>query len=488
MREAALSALVLPAAEIRRILWGLLVAIFISAIDQTMVSIALLSIVDELGGAALVAWVVSGFLIASTIATPIYGKLSDLYGRKRLMDSAILISLAGALLSALSRDMPQLIGARVLQGIGAGGLVAVSQAVIADLVAGPERGRYQGYFSGVYAIAAVLGPVVGGMLTHFLSWRALFLLNLPLGVVAFLMTRRTLRRLTSTHARHRIDYLGAALLTAGLSALLIQLTRIGQGHGWMEPGSLLLFGLAATLLAICAWVERRAVEPILPPALFGNRAVMVSCMVLALLFFFLVGMTMMMPLAMQALMAISPSQSALRLIPLSLGIPVGAFCAGQIMARTHRARPLVMLGVWLCLAAMIGIVGMPIRSDNWNLLWMCTLGVGLGLPLPTALVIAQMAVPTSMLGLTTAATLFFRSLGGAIGGAVMASVLLSHLDLREHAGQPISKILSGVASVPGALEHAFRMSFLAAAGVALLACIAAFWLPRDRPAPSRGHR
>jgi EmrB/QacA subfamily drug resistance transporter len=460
-----------------------MVAIFLSAIDQTVVSIALLSIAGDLGSVEIVAWVISGYLVASTVATPIYGKLSDLYGRRRVLNAAIAVSLVGSVLCAFAQSMPQLIAWRILQGIGGGGLLAVSQAVIADIIPGPERGRYQGYFSGVYAVAAVLGPMIGGFLTHYLSWRAVFLMNVPLGIAAYLMTQRTLRRLAVPHTHHRIDYVGAALLSAGLSVLLVALTRVGQGHGWLEPATLAMYAAAIALLAACAAVEMRVPEPILPPSLFGHRAIVLCFAVLALMFFVLVGLTVMMPLAMQALGGVSAREAALRLLPLSVAIPASAWVVGRIMARTHRARPLIVAGAILSALGVIGIAYTPVRSEGWLLAWMTALGIGLGCPLPTAVVIVQLAVPPPLVGVATAATVFFRSLGGAIGSAVLTSVLWSQLHLERSDGRPLQQVLADMAGSAGGLEPAFVVVYQLAAVVALLACVAAFALPPDRLGP-----
>jgi MFS family permease len=234
-----------PPSNALRVVLGLLLAMLLAALDQTLVSIALVSIGRDLDGLALAPWVVSGFLVASTVATPIYGKLSDVYGRRRLLSIAILLTMTASVLCAFAQSMPQLIALRVLQGLGSGGLMVLVQSVVADVAPGRERGRFQGYLSGVFAFAAVAGPVLGGYLTHYLSWRAVFWLNLPLGLAALLAARRVLPGRGVERRAHQIDYPGAILLAAGLSSLMIGLTRMGRGHGLTEPTTLLLFGAAA---------------------------------------------------------------------------------------------------------------------------------------------------------------------------------------------------------------------------------------------------
>jgi EmrB/QacA subfamily drug resistance transporter len=440
--------------------------------------VSLLTIARELGGVDLMAWVVSGYLVASTVATPLYGKLSDLYGRKRLLTVAILVSLAGSLACALAQTMPQLIAFRALQGLGGGGLLALSQASVADVAPGPERGRYQGYFSGVFAVAAVAGPVLGGYLTHYLSWRAIFWLNLPLAVAALILARRALGKLPHRHARHRIDYPGAILLTAGLSLLLIGLTRIGQGLSWMQMQTLGTFGAAAVLLAACAWQELRAEEPILPPALFANRTVLMCVLALAFQFFVMIGCSVLLPLAMQSLGRATADGVALRMLPLTVAVPLGAFTSGRLLFRGRGARQIMLAGTLITFAAMVGIQLTPITATLPFAVLMGVLGFGLGLPMPAGLVAAQVAVSPSQIGVATATTAFFRSLGGAIGIAVLTSVLLSQLRSDPSAVQSARSALAQLGEHPALLADAFGKVFGLAAAAALLATVAVLALPK----------
>ncbi|MCM5570213.1 MFS transporter [Burkholderiaceae bacterium FT117] len=462
--------------EVTRVVLGLLLAIFLAAIDQTIVAVALVSIARDLGGFDLVPWVVSGYLVASTVSTPIYGKLSDLYGRRPLLSAAIAIYMGAALLCALAQSMPQLVAFRILQGLGGGGLIALAQATVADVAPGPERGRYQGYLSGVFAVAAVAGPVLGGYLTHYISWRAIFWIALPLAIAAFLITRRAMLRLTARGERRPIDWLGAALLAAGLTSLMVALTRIGQGHGWTAPSTLLLAGTSVLSLLACAWRERVAPEPILPPELFTNRIVVVCCAILGLIFFLLVGNSVLLPIWMQSLGGASTNEVALRMLPLTLGIPAGAFVSGRILMRIARSRPLVLAGTATTVAAAALLLFVPVESPLAAGAAMGLMGVGIGLPLPASIVAVQSAVAPRQIGIATAMSALFRTLGGAIGIAILTSVLFAQV--RATRGIAPGQATGPLTDVPAEiLQAGFQGAFAVGVAVAILALAVAFALP-----------
>ena len=468
--------------EALRVVLGLLLAMLLGALDQTLVSVALVSIGRELDGFSLTPWVVSGFLVASTVATPIYGKLSDVYGRRRLLTIAIVMSCAASVLCAFAQSMPQLIAARVLQGLGSGGLLVLVQSVVADIAPGAERGRFQGYLSGVYAFAAVAGPMLGGYLTFYLSWRAVFWLNLPLGVLALITARRVLPGRGAARREHRIDYLGATLLAGGLSALMIALTRLGQGHGLAEGGTLMLFGAAGALLALTARQERRAAEPLLPPALLRNRTVVLCCAILALQFFVLIGSTVMMPMAMQSLTGAGPDAVALRMLPLTLGIPFGAFTGGRWLHAAGSIRPPVLAAGLLAAtgAAVFAIV--PTLTGLPQFLAMLTLGLGLGLSMAPCLVAAQTAVAQHEVGVVTATVALCRTLGGAVGIAVLSSILFAVVGAASAAGAsaPLSVLLAEGArggTVSPDLIRGFQFAFATASLMSLTAAVLGSQLP-----------
>lgn len=477
--------------EIRSVIIGLMLAILLGALDQTIVSVALPRMAEDLKGFSLLAWVVSGYLVASTVVTPIYGRLGDLFGRRLMLSGAILIFLVSSCACAMATSMPMLVAARVVQGMGGGGLISTAQAIIADVVSLRERGRYQGYISGVFAVSSVAGPVVGGFLTHYLSWRWCFWINLPLGVAAFLASRRALARLPVPGVKRRIDLLGAGLLCAGLSSLLLFITRIGQGVSFTEASNIELFAAACVgLLAFVFW-ERRVKEPIVPLELFRIPAVAVGCAVLFFGFFNLIGMSVLLPLRFQIVGAATADQAALRLVPLSLFIPLGAFIAGRLMTLTGRYRPIQMTGAVIVPLAMVAIALLDPGQVTLLGIAMCAAGLGTGLQFPTSLVAVQNAVPSSSIGIATASTALFRSLGGAIGIAILSTVLLATLHGANGlpAGTTGSDVLHAILiaarapATPGAAdlralaEHAFTRIFLVGAAVGVLPFLLSFQLP-----------
>lgn len=449
---------------------------FLAAIDQTIVAVALVSIGRDLGDFDLLPWIVSGYLVASAVSTPVYGKLSDLYGRRRLLSAAIAIFFAASVLCALAQSMPQLILFRVLQGLGGGGLLALSQATVADIAPGPERGRYQGYLSGVFAAAAVAGPVLGGYLTYYISWRAIFWLTVPLATAAFLISRRAMARLPVRGERRPIDYPGALLLAVGLTAVLIALTRIGQGYSWTAPSTRLLAGVGALGLVLCAVRERVAAEPILPPELFTNRTVVLCCVVSVLVFFVLVGNSVLLPIWMQALGGARTDDVALRMLPLTLTVPTGAFIAGRTILRTARCRPIMLVGAIIALAGTIALAVVPVESYVGGALAMGIVGMGIGLTLPSAIVDLQSAVAPEQMGIATAVSALFRTLGGALGIAILTSVLFA--EVRTARGIAPGASLGSLADVgAGILQAGFRGAFIVGIVAALLAVLVAFLLP-----------
>ncbi len=473
----------LTLAERRSIVVGLSLAIFLAAMDQTILAIALVTIARELDALDLMPWLVSGYLVAATVSTPIYGKLSDLYGRRPLLLVAISIYLAAGVLAMLAQSAPQLLVLRIIQGLGAGGLLSLAHATIADIAPGAERGRYQGMISGVFALAAVTGPVLGGYLTQFISWRAVFAFNVLIALVAFLTVRRALRRLPagSGRAGRPIDYAGALLLGGGLTALMIALTRLGQGAAWSAPSTLGLLAASVALFVACAWRERRAPEPILPPELFTNRTTALCYGVHGFMFFVLVGMTVLLPIAMQAVGAAEPDEVALRMLPQTLGIPLGALVSGRLMMSTSTYRSLMVIGGTMAVVALIGITLTPHDARALLAAWMLLMGLGIGTTLPAGLVAIQCAVPVHQIGIATATSALFRTLGGAVGIAILTSVLFAQLrvgaapDERPAAGA----ILGSVAQAGTERAHqAFRAAYGVAALAAGIALGCALGLPR----------
>jgi EmrB/QacA subfamily drug resistance transporter len=491
--DAEAAAVPLDAKAVRSVIFGLMLAILLAALDQTIVSVALPRMADELHGFELIAWVVSGYLVASTVVTPIYGKLGDLFGRRVMLGTAITLFLTASLACALAQTMPQLVAARVFQGLGGGGLISISQAIIADVVSLRERGRYQGYISGVFAVASVAGPVVGGLLTHYLSWRWCFWINLPLGAAALAASARALKQLRVPGIRRPIDYLGAVLLTLGLTTLLIGITRAGQGIAWNDGENFMLFATAVVLLAAFVFWEGHAREPIVPLTLFKLPAVSLCCTVLFLAYFNLVGMAVLMPLRFQIVGGMSADIAAWRLVPLSLMIPLGAFIAGRLMMVTGRYRPVQISGSALVPLALLGLALVDVHWIIATGLIMAVAGLGVGLQFPTSLVAVQNAVPRQHLGIATAVTAFFRSMGGAIGISILTTVLLATLHASASNGHALPEggaMLRGMmasalqqldpATQAAMLERAtlaFRKLFLVGAAVAIIPLVASYFVP-----------
>ncbi|AGW94935.1 MULTISPECIES: MDR family MFS transporter [Cupriavidus] len=471
---------------VMQVIFGLMLAILLGALEQSIVAVVLPDIALQLNGFDNMAWVISAYLVASTVTTPIYGKLSDVLGRRSVLSFAIVLFLLASVACALAQTMPQLILARILQGLGGGGLLSVSQATIADVVPLRERGRYQGYVSGVWAVASMAGPVIGGYLAHFLSWRWIFWINLPLAFLALVTVRRALRHLPAGGRRHRIDYIGALLFGAGLSGVLVFLTRLGQGQSPWRPDTLamLVAGLAALVLFI--WQERRAADPVIPLAMLRVPTVAICCITLFLCFFQLIAMSVLLPLRFQVVGGAQADAAALRLVPLTLAIPFGAFASGRLMSWSGRYKPLQMAGSLVAPLAIVALAFVDPRSAWLSALVMVALGFAIGLQLPSGLVATQNAVPLQHVGVATALTAFSRMLGGAVGVAVLTTVLIA---LLRHGGMAVTdlgggedvlmqmfhRVMAGgqadgdAAAVRQAAEHAFRLLFLMSAGVSLLA-------------------
>ncbi len=490
--------------EFRAATAAVMMTILLAALDQTLVSVAVPTIARQLGGFEWMAWVISGYLIAATVVTPLYGRLSDLFGRRRVMTVAILIFLVASALCALAQTLPQLVIARVLQGIGGGGLIAMAQSVVADVVPLRDRGRYQSHISIVWAVASMVGPVVGGVLTEYLSWPWIFWINLPVGLVALVLVHRSLKALPVSPPgalRGRIDGVGALLLLGGLTALLVPITRVGQGTAWGEAWNLAGWALAAALLVVFVRQQRRHPDAIVPMALFANRTVVACCALLFICFFNFIAMSVLVPLRLQLVAGFSAADAALRLLPLTLAIPAAAFTSGRVLSHTGRVLPMQRLGVVLVPVAL-AVMGFASATGVLATLALVALGLGMGLQMPTTLITVQQSVPRAQIGTVTALTAFFRLLGGAIGIAVLSSVVL--LLLREHLppgvasldGEGLGAMLdaaraAGPANAGAAgSDVAFRWVMWLSAAVALLSCGFLAWLPdlrlHDAPAAATG--
>jgi len=409
------------------ILLAILLGLFLGALDQTIVSVALPTIVTQLGGQALLTWTITIYLLASTITVPFYGKLSDLYGRKPLLMIGIGLFLTGSVLSGLSQDMTQLIIFRGVQGLGAGALFPISLAVIGDLFSPAERGKYQGLFGAVFGVSSIVGPLLGGFLTEHASWHWIFFVNLPIGIVALAVIWRLLPNVRRQGASHNLDFLGAGVFTVAVGSLLIGLTN-KQTNDWATPqvGGLILIGLV--LAAVFTFVESRAKEPIVPLDLWRNRTYAASIGATFLISFGFFGAAIFLPQWFQFVQGATPTNSGLYSLALLAGLIISSVGAGQIVSRTGKYKAIVLGGLAIM---VVGLVLMTnLRYDTqlpilW--VWMFITGLGLGPTLSVFTIVVQNAVPVRSLGVATSNLTFFRQVGGSVGLALLGTAFGTRL-------------------------------------------------------------
>jgi EmrB/QacA subfamily drug resistance transporter len=436
------------------VLGGLMAGMFLAALDQSIVGTALPRIVSDLGGLDHLSWVVTAYLLTSTASTPLWGKISDLYGRRPIFQLAIVIFLIGSALCGLSQSMPQLIAFRALQGVGGGGLFAIALGIIGDIIPPRERGRYQGYFGAVFGVSSVIGPLLGGWLTDGPGWRWIFYINLPIGAAALVVTSIALK-LPVVRREHTIDYAGAALIVGAVTSLLLYLNWAGDEHGWTAPISLALLAAFVLLAAGFVAVEARASEPIIPLRLFRDAVFRIGNT-----FAFLTGVAMFsaiifLPLYLQGVLGMSPTRSGLAMLPVVTGLFAASIGSGQIITRTGRYKIYPVIGTSTVLVALLLLSRIDVDTPYRELaIYAFIFGIGLGFTLQTIVVAVQNAVDMRDLGVATSSVTFFRSLGGAVGAAVCGAVLGIRLDhyLEKAYGRAVDASLASANDIQ-ALQH-----------------------------------
>jgi EmrB/QacA subfamily drug resistance transporter len=413
--------------QILVILVGVMAGMLLFALDQGIVGTALPRIVSDLGGLDRLSWVVTAYLLTSTASTPLWGKISDLYGRRLIFQVAIGIFLVGSGLSGLSQNMTELISFRALQGVGGGGLFAIALSIIGDVIPPRERGRYQGYFGAVFGVSSVAGPLLGGWLTDGPGWRWIFYINLPVGLAALVITSMVLR-MPVTRREHRIDYLGAATIVAAVSCLLLYLDWRGNDYGWTDPLALVLLAGFLLLSVVFVLIELRTPEPIIPMRLFRNAVFSVGNIYGFLAGVAMFGAIIFLPIYLQAVKGFSPTASGLALLPAIVGIFSTSITSGQLITRTGRYKLYPIIGGAVLTFAMFLLSRLAVDTPFWQVaLYEYLFGAGLGFTLQTIVTAIQNAVEFRDMGAATSSATFFRQMGGSIGAAVFGAVLSSRL-------------------------------------------------------------
>ncbi|MEU1115235.1 MULTISPECIES: MFS transporter [unclassified Streptomyces] len=479
---------------------ALLLGMLLAALDQTIVSTALPTIVSDLGGMDHLSWVVTAYMLAATAATPLWGKLGDQYGRKKLFLTAIVIFLAGSALCGMAQNMPQLIGFRALQGLGGGGLMVLSMAIVGDLVSPRERGKYQGLFGAVFGATSVLGPLLGGLFTEHLSWRWVFYVNLPIGAIALLVIITTLH-IPVRDTRHTIDYLGTFLIASVATCLVLVASLGGTTWAWGSPQIIGLAVLGVLLAVAFVAVERKAAEPVLPLKLFRIRTFALSAVISFIVGFAMFGAMTYLPTFLQVVQGVTPTMSGVHMLPMVAGMLLSTTASGQIVSRTGRWKVFPVTGTAVTALGLLLLHQLDEHSGTWEMsAYFFVFGLGLGLVMQVLVLIVQNAVSYEDLGVATSGATFFRSIGASFGVAVFGTVFTNRLGDKltdALAGRRLPPGLSvgtleadprGISRLPADLRpsalHAYASSitdvFLYATPVALAAFVLAWFLREDK--------
>ena len=477
------------------VIGALMLGMFLAALDQTVVSTALPTIVGDLNGASHLSWVVTAYLLASTVSTPLWGKLGDLYGRKVFFQSAIVIFLIGSILSGLSQSMIELILFRAVQGLGGGGLMIGAQTIVGDVVSPRDRGRYMGLFMAMFGVTTVIGPLIGGFFVDYLSWRWIFYINIPIGAIALVVTAFALPEALS-RVHRIIDYLGTALVALAATCLVLFTSLGGTSYPWTSPFivGLAVAGVVFTVLFL--WAERRAVEPVIPLPLFANKVFAASSAIGFVVGFAMFGALTFLPLFFQDVKGISPIQSGVRLFPMMGGLLVASIGSGLLVSRWGRYKIFPVVGTGLMTVGLYLMSLIGVSTGAWaTAAYMAVFGFGLGLVLQVLTVAVQNAVPYEELGTGTSGVTFFRMIGGSFGtavfGAIFANLVVNNVLHALHltkapagfslnADNPaaIHKFPAAIQSgVVHGIAHTIQTMFLIGVPIAFVAFLLSWTLP-----------